>query len=147
MSNLSIRGQEATLRIAVDGVVQDGSFFAVNDLTITERGELKEVPYLGEVVDKVDYQHNGWDLSFSVNVQDANALEFLKDIVNRELSAEAHPNITITVLYKYRNGDASRVEVFYNAYLRPSETSFGSRTDYVKTSFEAKAERRTLLSA
>jgi hypothetical protein len=147
MSNLSIRGQEATLRVAVDGEVQTGSFFNVNDLTVSERGELKEVAYLGELVDKVDYQHNGWDLSFSVNVQDDKALDFLTDIVDREHSAVNHPNITITVMYKFRDGTATRVEVFYNCALRVNETSFGSRTDYIKTSFEAKAERRTVLTA
>jgi hypothetical protein len=147
MSNLSIRGQEVTLRVAVDGEVQEGTFFNVNDLTVTERGELKEVPYLGEDVDKIDYQHNGWDLSFSVQPEDANALEFLSDIVDRELNHDAHPNITITVIYNFRNTASTRVEVFYNCYLRPTETSFGSRSDFVTTSFEAKAERRKLLSA
>ena len=147
MSNNSIRGQETTFRVAVDGELLEGSVFNVNDWTVTERGELKETPFIGEDVDKIDYQHNGWDLSFTVQNQDAVVLEFLTKIVDRELNHQAHPDITITIIYNFRNNAGTRVEVYYNCYLRPTDISAGSRTDYVTSSFEAKAERRRLLSS
>lgn len=147
MPTNAIRGQEATLRVAVDGEVKEGSFFNVNDLTITHRGELRDVDYLGEDVSKNDIQHSGFDLSFSVNEEDEKTLNYLQNIVERELNQQAHPVVTISVIFSYRNSTSTRVVVFYNVCLRMTDMSFGSRTDYIQTSFEAKAEQFEVLTA
>lgn len=143
-----IRGQEITVRVAVDGQVQEGSFFKVTEFSTTMRADITEEPFLGELEDDLDFQHHGFDFSFSVQNEDAKTLEFLSEIIDREQEALAHPDITITVIYNYRNSDVQdRVEVYHDVFLKVNEQSFGGRKEYVTTSFEGKAKRRSLLTA
>lgn len=142
-----IRGQEITLRVSVNGQQQTGTWYKLTEFTRTERGEIKEEGFLGESEDDVDYQHHGWDFSFTAQVKDASALDFLSDIVAREQNAEAHPDITITVIWKFRGGDVqSRVEVFHKVVLRQPEGGFGGRKEYVTQNFEGKCKKRTQMT-
>ncbi len=97
-----LRGQEATLRVTVDGVGQDGSWFKVKDFTITPRTDITETPYVGEQEDDLDIQHHGLDISFSVDMQDRKTLDFLSTIIAREQDQLVHPVITINVIYAFR---------------------------------------------
>lgn len=146
--SLRIRGQEVTVRVVVDGEVQPGSFFKVTEFTTAMRTDINEEPFLGELEDDLDIQHHGFDFSFTVQNEDAATLEFLSTIIGREQNAEQHPDITLTVIYNYREpGVQDRVEVFHDVFLKVNEQSFGGRKEYVTTSLEGKAKRRSLLFA
>lgn len=145
--SLRIRGQEVTLRVAVDGQIQEGSFFKATDFTLTERGDLMEEDFLGELESDLDYQHHGYDLSFTVQHQDRKVIDFLQTIVAREANAQAHPTITITVIYAYRTGDTPAIHVLQEVFLRPTEISFGGRKEYVSTPFEGKCKKALPMSA
>lgn len=143
-----IRGQEATVRITVDGQVQRGSFFKVTDFEVTPRTDLTEEGYLGETEDDIDIQHHGFDFSFSVDNEDEGPLEFLSDIVEREADRQAHPSITVLVIYAYRKqGARNKVEVYHDCFMKLATQGFGGRKEYVKTSFEGKSKRRSLMNA
>lgn len=143
-----IRGQEITVRIAVDGQVQEGSFFKVTEFSTTPRADITEESFLGELEDDLDFQHHGFDFSFSIQNEDARPLEFLSSLIDREQDALPHPDITITVIYNYRDSNVQdRVEVYHDVFLKVNEQSFGGRKEYVTTSFEGKAKRRSLLTA
>lgn len=145
--SLRIRGQEATLRVTIDGVVQNGSWFKVKDFTVTARTDITETPYMGELEDDLDIQHHGFDLSFSVDVQDRKVLDFLSTIVAREQDQLAHPVITINVIYAFRADNGSPVaESFYNVFLKQSEGGAAGRKEYVNASFEGKCKRRGVLA-
>src|SRR5690348_10524757 len=97
-----MRGQELTMRIAVDGIVQGGSMIKLTDFTATPRMDINEDDYLGEKETDLDVQYHGWDLGFSIDYEDSVAIELVEDIITRESNNEQHPRITITVIYTFR---------------------------------------------
>jgi len=138
------RGQEATVRVAVDGQIQPGSFFKVNDFTVTPRTDLVEKDYLGELETDIDIQHHGFDFAWSVDNQDELPLNFLSDIVDREQNQERHPDITITVIYAYREaGAVNQAEVYHDVFLKVAEQGFAGRKEYLTTGFEGKCKKRS----
>jgi len=142
-----IRGSEITLRVAVDGELQDGTFFKVTEFTRTERGDLNEEGFLGEAQDDIDYQHHGWDFAFTLQVKDAKALNFLTEIVRRDAAGESHPDITLTVIYKFRGGGVQNIaEVYHDVFLRQPEGGFSGRKDYITQNFEGKCKEREQMS-
>lgn len=140
-----IRGQETTLQILVDGEPQVGSWVKVNDFTVTARQEITEEEYLGEDATDHDFRHSGWDLAFSLNMEDASTISFLEDIVSREALHLPHPNITINATYAFRDGQTQVMESYYDVFLMISEQSAGGRTEFVTVSVEGKAKRRNVL--
>lgn len=145
--SLRIRGQEATIRVTVDGDTQDGSWFKVKDFTATPRQDITEEDYLGELESDLDIQHHGYDLGFSVDIQDRKVIDFITNIVDREQSQQAHPAITINVIYAFRADNGNPVaESFYDVFLKVNETSVGGRKEYISASFEGKAKKRAVLA-
>lgn len=143
-----MRGQEAIIRIAVDGVLQGGTMLKIPDFSATPRTEITEDDYLGEQETDLDIQHHGWDLAFSVDVQDAEALELVEDIIDREINHESHPDITITVIYTFREvGARGKIAVYHGVFLKGDEESIGGRKEKVKGKFSGKCKKRTLLNA
>ena len=143
-----IRGQEVDIRVAVDGQLQEGTLLKVQDFTATPRTDLTEEDFIGEPQTDLDIQHHGFDLAFTVQVQDHRAIDFLTDIVSREEQRLAHPDITITVLYGFRESDAEdRVEIYQDVFLKIGENGFPGRKEYVTTAFEGKCKKRIPLNA
>lgn len=143
-----IRGSEATVRFAVDGQLQEGSFFKVKDFTLTPRTDIKEEDYIGELETDLDVQHHGFDFSFSIDNQDEKPLELMALIVDREQNQLAHPNITGTVIYAYREAGANnKAQVMHECFVKIDEQGFSGRKDYVSTKITGKCKRVSLLSA
>jgi hypothetical protein len=146
-----VRGQEATLRVAVDGVVQQGSMFKVKDFTFTPRQDIVETDYCGEDETDLDFQHHGWDLAWSVDMMDATTIALLEKIVAAELAHEAHPKIVVTVIYTFREGAAAgggRVLSYHtNLVLKQGDENGGGRKEYVSVKYEAKCKKRSVLVA
>lgn len=143
-----IRGQEITVRLAVDGQIQTGSFFKVSEFTATMRTDINEEPYLGELEDDLDIQHHGFDLALSIHVEDERHLDFIQEIVSREQNRQAHPDITMTVIYAFReSGATDKVVVYHDCFLKADEESMAGRKEYVSVNLTGKAKRRSTLSA
>lgn len=137
-----LRGQNVTIRVAVDGDVQDGSWAKVKSFTASPRSDITEESYIGEVFDDLQFQHHGHDIAFEVDQQDANCIDFLTRIIQQEEDEGAHPVIVITAYYRYLDGSAAKTEVYQDVFLRMTETSVGGRKEYVSASFEGKCKRR-----
>lgn len=143
-----MRGQEAIIRIAVDGVLQEGSMFKVTDFSATPRTDITEDDYLGEDETDLDIQHHGWDLGLSIDYQDAAAIEFTEEIIAREQAHTAHPKITITVIYTFREPNTpGKILVYHGVYLKQDEETIGGRKEKVKGKFSGKCKKRTVLEA
>ena len=56
-----MRGEEAVIKISVDGIQQSGTMIKVTDFTATPRTDINEDDYLGEAETDLDIQHHGWD--------------------------------------------------------------------------------------
>lgn len=144
-----IRGAEVTLRLAVDGVVQNGSMVKVTEFTAAPRQDLEELDYLGEDESEIDFQHHGYDLSWSVDMKDEIPLQILQDLVARQTSRDKHPRIVMTVIYNFRSGSggSNHTEVYHRLKLKISEQGFGGRKESVKVGFEAKGRKKSLVSS
>lgn len=142
-----IRGEEVTLKVAVDGRVLEGSMLKVKDFKVTPRTDLNEEDYLGEQESDIDIQHHGFDLSWSVDQEDSVALDFFQDIIAREQAHTAHPDITITAIYVYRiTGVRPKIVTFRGCYVKQNDDNAGGRKERVTASFEAKCKRRSVIS-
>jgi len=143
-----IRGQEVTIRIAVDGETLTGSFLKCTEFSSTVRSDIVETDFLGELETDLDFQHHGFDFSFSVQEEDSQALDYLNKIIELEQQARQHPDITVTVIHQYRDpSERTKVEVFHDCYLKVNESGFSGRKEFVTHSFEGKAKRRSLMTA
>lgn len=146
-----MRGQEATIRIAVDGKLQKGSFFKVKDFTVTPKTDIKEEDYLGEQESDLDLQHHGFGGSFTVDILDDATLNLLTTIVDRELQHLKQPEITITVIYAFREGAAvggGKVVVYHNnLVLKQGDEGFGGRKERITTKYEWACKKRDVLAA
>ena len=142
------RGQEVTTRFTVDDVPLTGSFIKLTEFTVTPRQEIVEEEFLGELESDLDFRHDGWDLAGNMHVQDSTVLSFMDTIVTREQNQEAHPDIAITVIHRFRaNLDQPRIAVYHDVFMMFDEYGFSGRKEYTVASFTAKAKRRTVLRA
>jgi len=139
-----IRGQEVTIRISVDGKPQEGTWARVKDFSVSERTELVEENYVGDQYTSLDRMRNGYDLSFTVDMQDRSVIDFIDSDINNEENQDALPAVTISVLYSFRDGTSPVGEVYYDAVLKIAEQSM-TREEYVSYSIEAKAQRKKVL--
>lgn len=138
-----IRGQEALIQITVDDEPRAGSFFKVKDFRSTPRTDLTEEPYLGEQTDDLDTQHHGFDITFSVDNQDAETLRLLDLIVANEEAHIAPPDVVIAVTYLYREpGQLNQTEQYSDGVIKVAEQGIGGRKEYITTGFEAKFKTR-----
>ncbi len=145
--SLKIRGEEVSIRIAVDGQVQTGTLLKLTEFSATPRTDLNEDDYLGEQHSDIDIQHHGWDLSFGFDHQDAVAIELVEGIIANEEAHTSHPDVTITVIYNYREpGARGRMAVYQQVFLKPAEETVGGRKEKVKGKFEGKCKQRSLLT-
>lgn len=140
------RGQEITLRVAVDGQLLQT--FKVKSFTSTPRTDLMEEDYLGEAQSDIDIQHNGWDVAFSVDEENRAAIDFLTTITTREENHQAHPKITATVIYTYRSATQRPVvEVYPELFLKVASRGAGGRKERINCDFEGKCKTRQVMTA
>lgn len=140
-----IRGKEVTLNVVVDGQVLAGSFVKVNDFTATPRADLVEKPYIGESEDDLDVNHKGWDLSFSIDVEDEGPLTLYQDIADRERGNQTHPLIILVATYNYRKPGVSKRTVRYQkVFLKVDEEGHSGKNEYVSVKFSGKCKRRSV---
>lgn len=143
-----MRGQELTMRIAVDGVLQNGSMIKLTDFTATPRTDIVEDDYLGEKETDLDIQHHGWDGSFNIDYEDAKGIELCEEILGRESNNEQHPRITITVIYTFREaGQRGKIGVYRDVFLKQDEEGAGGRKEKVKGKFSFKCKKRVIMNA
>lgn len=146
MSN-RIRGSEVTLRLSIDGKVQRGSMVKVTNFTATPRQDLEELDYLGEEESEIDFQHHGYDLAWSVDMNDQIPLTILQALVQGQIDRSAHPKVSMSVIYNFREGSGATnaVEVYHRLRIKIAETGFGGRKESVAVSFEAKGQKKSLV--
>lgn len=146
-TNLSLRGSEASIRITVEGQLLKGSFFQVKDFRAAARQDLPEADYVGDLASRIDFVHNGFDLSFSIDMEDRAPLDLLTQIVQAYKDRARPPRVNITVFYRFRKeGAAKLIELYPEVILKEVEGSIGGRKDYITRSYEGKCEDRKVLT-
>jgi len=146
-----MRGQEATIRVAVDGQLQQGSMFKVKDFTVTPKQDIKEEDYVGETETDLDFQHHGFGLAWTVDMLDDTTIKLLSTLIDRELNHLKQPEITVTVIYAFREGAAvggGRIVVYHgNLILKQGDEGFPGRKERISIKYEAACKKRDVLAA
>lgn len=139
---LRIRGQEATIRLSIDGQPQRrGSWVKVQNFTLTPRDEITEDDFLGEATSDLDYRFDGYDFSFETHVVERSIFEFMADIAQRHRDGSAHPRITMVVILKFKESGERPISITMpGIYMRVNESGFSNRKEFVTHSVEGKAK-------
>lgn len=146
--SLRIRGKETIVRFAIDGIAKtSGSFVKLKDFKITPRTEIKETDYLGEQQTDLDIIHNGFDFSFTMDHEDSAALDFLKTLCDNDAAGLRPQQVTMTVIYNYRERASVKAETFQDVFLKVDDVNLGGRTEVVTTTFSGKCKKHVLVNA
>jgi hypothetical protein len=141
----AIRGADITITINVAGVFQQGIFRNLTRFTINNRDALVERELLGHDTPEIDYIHNGYDLAWTNQVEDATGINLMETLVDLYTRRQPLPAITISVKYDFRdNAIPNRVVTYAVQAMRNTEEGFENRPDYVTMGWEAKAKNRTV---
>lgn len=144
--SLRIRGQEITMRVSVDGATQGGSMFKVSELTVTPRTDLQEGDYLGESETDVDVMHHGYDLSWSVDMQDPVVIDLIDDIQARNEAGAKPQDVTLTVIYRFREDNVpGRIVAYHEGVMKIDDEAAAGRKDRIKNKMSAKMKTRVTL--
>lgn len=139
-----IRGKEVDIRVAVEGVLRSGLFKNVTEFEVTPRDELPETELIGQDETALDYIHNGWDITWTAQQEDADSIDFLDELVDMQRQRVALPSITITLLYRFRDPTVRNRQVVYRkCKVKQDREGAASRTDYLEVAYSAKTQRRT----
>lgn len=145
--SLRVRGQEVKIKITIDGSPMAGTWLKIKDFELTPRTEFKEEEYLGEPEEDFDIQHSGYELTFSVDNQDAQTLRYLKELADREANGLRPQQVTMTVIYNYRERSEIVADNFYDVLLIVSKHGAGGRKDYVNTGFSGRCKKKNVIAA
>src|ERR1043166_6080178 len=98
-----IRGQESTLQVTIDGVLQQGSFAKVENWKWSPISEIVASDFIGESESDFDPIHHGFEFSFSIHEKENSAVEqFLLGLVDQLASGATLSTVNIVIIKKYR---------------------------------------------
>lgn len=144
---IRIRGQEVTIRVAIDGALQAGTYTKAQSFEFTTRDEINEEDYIGEDQSDLDYRYDGYDYKFESHMLDALALQYVAEQESRQRNRQAPQNVTITVLFGFRDAETNATGlVLYQTLMRVPTIGVGGRKEYVANSFEGKGQRFKLIT-
>src|SRR5262245_58655921 len=95
------RGEEVAVRFINDGTPMVGSWLKVMDLEVTPQQDLKETDFLGETTTDYDRQHHGWGISWTWHNLDAELVDYLDKLVEREANHQAPEDLRVQVMYSF----------------------------------------------
>jgi hypothetical protein len=144
--SLRLRGIEVTVRVLVEGVLRQGLFRHLTQFTRNNREDIPETELLGQQETELDFIHSGFDLSWSCQIEDADNLAFVDELIAIQRDKQPLPPITIQVEYRFRDPRIlPRMAIYRGVVMKEDSESFSSRTDYIECQYSAKAKRRTVM--
>jgi hypothetical protein len=143
MSSAAIRGKEATLFLTVD---QKRYTLLTKDFTVDHDFDLKMDSYIGNRTDLANPIFNGVNFSFSVDEDDAQAIELSTLLMARERAGLAPPKCALKVKYKFRKpGVGARMLVYSDATLAPGSRNSGGAKENISSSFKGFSPAEPLI--
>lgn len=145
--SLRVRGQEATIKFTIDGAPKAGTWLKVKNFTVKPQTEFLEENYLGESETDYDIIHNGFELSWEVDDQDDETIQYVKVLAERERDGLSPQRVTITVIYSYRERTKVVADNYYDVLVIVDEHKHGGRKEYIGTSFSARCKKKNVIQA
>ena len=145
MSN-RIRQKETSLRLAVDGQDQTGSFLKVVKFDVNPDQVITKTQFCGENRPDSDVDVNGYTITFEVQELDSKAEDLLNLIDANHKANLAQPLFVLTEYKKYRGtGAGDRTNVYGGASLICKRITNSEGGGYIGSQWEAFVPTRESL--
>lgn len=133
-----IRGQEVSIIITRDGVLED-TLVDVQNFNAELELEIKSQGYLGEKHNRKDDIYNGvkFDLELHLHTQDYFA--FAKGVIDRAKRNTPDTVVNIAGMFQFPNGQLFSF-LIPDAKFGPIPLNVTARGDYVKTKLQGEAD-------
>lgn len=135
-----LRGLEVVVRFSSEGQLLGGTFVKITDFTITPRDELPEADFIGEDESDIDYRHDGFDFSGSLQELDAATRAYLSTLVFNHEQHIAPPDVTMMVIYGYRTSQQV-TETYRKCRMKIDEIAIPGRKEYVTSKLSGKCRK------
>lgn len=137
---LRIRGSETEVHVVVDGEMLAGSFSVMENWKWADLGDIMQSDFLGESESEFDYQHHGYEVNFTIQEMDNQAVnKVLLPYVAANDSGNPLPKVSLVFIKRYRDpATPPETMTFQSAVVKADSQDNGGRKDYLKTSFTAR---------
>lgn len=137
-----IRGQEETAQLVVGGKLLQGSFAKLESFNWKPRADLPDSDFVGETESEPDFQHHGYDFSFTIHQEDSQAADVYLQIVAAHEAGVVLPDVNFVVIKTFRDPSIPTVTLTFPACkIKLDDETTGGRKDYVKNSFSGKSAK------
>lgn len=140
MPDPRLKGQEISIRVLVDSVVQS-EYDSISNFNDQVSLELKEEGYLGELVNRFDEILNGFGGDFEAHFSKANHIALVNSIIDRAQRRAPATVFNVVRTDFFPNGETI-IYTYQDVKWGSIPTSIGSRGDFVKLKFEFRCEER-----
>lgn len=139
MAEKRLRGDQCFVKLIQNNGVAEKTWKAVMSIDLTTNNSIQEEEFLGETAKRFDAIFDGFEFSCEAQMFGVEEQDFEDAIVakNQRRGAAAAQRFDITVTTVYPSG-ATTTRVLEDVEFGPIKTSIGSRSDFVKASFEGK---------
>jgi hypothetical protein len=138
MTAQRIKGQEATIIITRDDVVED-TLTDIHNFNVEFEGEIKSQGYLGEKTNRKDDVFNGVKCDFEMHTHTQDWLRFLIAIHDRMKRNDPTLVVNITCDLLYPNLDNPSIFV-PDAKFGPAPFGLAGRTEYGNVKIQGEAD-------
>lgn len=143
-----IRGKEASIRLAVDGQDQTGSFLKVSDWEVNPDIAIVKTDFTGEDRPDGDVNARGFDGTFSIQELDNKAEALLQLIDDNEAAHIAPPKVVLSHFKLYRQAGAGSIgHVYHDVILTCTQSTRAEGSSYVGSKWSWYAPRRDAISS
>ena len=133
-----LKGQEVSILIVQDGVLQD-TLVDIQNFNLELEFEIKSQGYLGEKTNRKDYVFNGAKFDGELHVHTEDFLAFAQAVHDKAQRITPDTVFNITGVFSFPNGDQPEL-LLNDVSFGTIPINAGSRGDYVKTKIQGEVE-------
>lgn len=133
-TGLRLRGQDVTITIVANGVVQN-ELTDISSFNCTINLELLESAFLGETTSRYDEAYKGSHFDFEMQHHSQDNITFNQAIINRARRITPNTVINVTATMVFPNGDTP-TWTWPNSFFGEIPVGTASQKDYMKSKYQ-----------
>lgn len=137
-----IRHKETTIRLAMEGQDQEGSFLKVKNYEVDPDMPITKTKFVGEKRDDADQDVNGYDIKFEIEELDSKGEDVLDAMDAAQAANLAPPRFVISTLKIYREAGKGTVGHVYHPVTLTCTQSTDANGGYVGSKWSGFAPLR-----
>jgi hypothetical protein len=137
-----IRHKEATIRLAMEGQDQEGSFLKVKNFSVDPDAPITKTKFCGEKRDDADQDFNGYDIKFEIEELDSKGEDVLDAMDAAQAANLPPPRSVISTLKIYREIGKGTVGHVYHPVTLTCTQSTDAAGGYVGSKWSGFAPNR-----